>query len=205
MCFLNRIFRKITQNSQNFARIHKKFTDFTKNFRTKAKNSQKSEQIMIKKRILIAADHAGYALKTQLCEFFRQGGINFVDLGTNADVSCDYADFAHALCDKMGAGDFGVLICGTGIGMSVAANRHKGVRCALCENATTARLAREHNNANVLALGARITGTLLAFDIVQTFINTHFEGGRHEKRIAKIEQKSQKIHKKAGKKDDKTA
>ena len=145
---------------------------------------------MIKNNILIAADHAGLGLKAALCEFFMENGIKFTDLGTNDEKSCDYADFAHSLCERLGENSFGVLVCGTGIGMSVAANRHKGVRCALCADATSARLAREHNNANVLALGARIIGTSLAFDIVQTFINTHFQGGRHEKRVEKIELKN---------------
>jgi ribose 5-phosphate isomerase B len=111
------------------------------------------------------------------------------DLGSHGDESVDYADFAHRLARAMATGeaDFGVLICGTGIGMSMAANRHPHVRAALCHDAFTAEMARRHNNANVLCLGARVTGTAVAEQIVEIFLATPFEGGRHTRRVEKIE------------------
>jgi ribose 5-phosphate isomerase B len=138
--------------------------------------------------IAIAADHAGVDLKSALSEELRQAGFTVLDLGTNSTDSVDYPDFADALAGALKSGRVGrgVLVCGTGIGISIAANRHKGVRAALCRGATDARLAREHNDANVLALGARTTGIEVAKDCLKTFLTTPFTGGRHVRRVQKL-------------------
>jgi len=139
--------------------------------------------------ILIAADHGGYDLKEDLKNFTIDGlNIEWIDLGTHSTDSVDYPDYAHKVADaiKQGQADKAILICGTGIGISIAANRHPHIRAALCTDATMARLTRLHNDANVLALGARITGVELAKDIVAAFITNEFEGGRHERRVEKI-------------------
>lgn len=142
---------------------------------------------MLRERLYIASDHAGYELKTKLCTFFKEVQISFIDLGTNCDESCDYPDFAHLLASKIDEKSFGILICGSGIGISIAANRHKNVRCALCSESLSARLARKHNDANVLAFGGRLVGLDLAIDMIENFIKTPFDEGRHMKRIQKIE------------------
>lgn len=142
---------------------------------------------MLRDKIYIASDHAGYRLKEELCSFFKEKFLSFEDLGTKSDESCDYPDYAHLLASKIDGNSFGILICGSGIGISISANRHKNIRCALCNESFSAKLARKHNNANVLALGGRLLGLDLAKDIVLTFINTNFDGGRHETRIQKIE------------------
>ncbi len=136
--------------------------------------------------IAIACDHGGYALKEQIKSRFAE--IEWLDLGTNSEESVDYPDFGSKLADAIANGEavLGVLICGTGIGISIAANRNPAVRCGLCTDTTMARLTRQHNDANVLALGARITGVESALDIVDTFLNTEFEGGRHARRIDKL-------------------
>lgn len=138
--------------------------------------------------IAIGSDHAGPALKAALAEAMRAQGHTVLDMGTNGPESVDYPDFAHAVCRavEQGQARFGVLICGTGLGMSIAANRHAGIRCGLCTDATMARLSREHNDANVLALGARIIGDVLAQDILASFLATPYAGGRHDRRIAKL-------------------
>jgi ribose 5-phosphate isomerase B len=138
--------------------------------------------------IAIAADHAGIDLKSVLSEELRQAGFTVLDLGTNSAESVDYPDFADALVGalKGGRAGRGVLVCGTGIGISIAANRHKGVRAALCRDATDARLAREHNDANVLVLGGRTTGVEVARDCLKTFLATPFGGGRHARRVQKL-------------------
>jgi len=138
--------------------------------------------------IAIAADHAGFELKTQLVEELTRAGYAVLDLGTNSTDSVDYPDFANALAAAIGSGKAqrGVLICGTGIGISIAANRHKGIRAALCRDTTDARLAREHNDANVLALGARTTGGETAKDVLKPFLATPFSGGRHARRVEKL-------------------
>lgn len=145
---------------------------------------------MLRKKIYIASDHAGFELKNKLCAFFTASNLKYDDLGTQSNESCDYTDFAHKLALKIDDESFGILICGSGIGMSVVANRHSGIRCALCSESLSAKLARKHNNANVLALGGRLIGTDLALEIVREFINTEFEGGRHLRRIEKIEVKN---------------
>ena len=139
--------------------------------------------------IVLASDHAGFELKTLLAEELRALGYPVLDLGTDGPASVDYPDFAAALSEAIAAGraERGVLVCGTGIGIAMAANKHRGIRAAVCHDETTARLAREHNNANVLALGARTTGVEVAKGCLRTFLETEFEGGRHVRRVAKID------------------
>lgn len=139
--------------------------------------------------IAIASDHAGVALKTDIRLFLQGLGIEVEDLGPNETRSVDYPDYAHLLARAVSDGriEWGVLICGTGLGMSMAANRHPGVRAALCHDAYTAEMARRHNNANILCIGARAIGGGVAEQIAQTFAENSFEGGRHERRVAKIE------------------
>ena len=135
-------------------------------------------------RLHIASDHAGLALKTAIGRRLAQQGYDIVDHGTHSDASCDYPAFAHALSRAVEEENGrGILICGTGIGMSVAANRHAGIRAALCTTELHARLARRHNDANVLCLGARMTGDILAQAITDAFLATEFEGGRHQRRV----------------------
>lgn len=140
-------------------------------------------------RVAVAADHAGFALKEQIKETVTELGHEVVDLGTDDAVkSVDYPDFGFAIAQALvdGKADYGVAVCGTGIGISIAANRETSVRAALCHDATTARLSRQHNDANVLALGARVIGTEIAVDCVKAFLTTEFEGGRHAARVAKL-------------------
>lgn len=143
------------------------------------------------KTIAIASDHAGYALKAEIAGFLEEGGFSVLDLGTDGPDSVDYPDFADALVQALAdnrAGR-GILICGTGIGISIAANRHRHIRAAHCHDTTDARLARQHNDANVIALGARTLGPEVARDCVAVFLETAFEGDsnpRHARRIAKM-------------------
>jgi ribose 5-phosphate isomerase B len=138
--------------------------------------------------IAIACDHAGLALKAELADALREAGHVVLDLGTDGPASVDYPDFAHAMAAALADGRAarGILICGTGIGISIAANRHSHVRAALCHDITTARLCREHNDANVLVLGARTTGIETARDCLRAFLGTAFAGGRHQRRIDKM-------------------
>jgi len=140
-------------------------------------------------RLAAASDHAGFPLKNHLVAWLRAHGHEVVDLGTHSAESTDYPDFAHELARRVVAGEFerGLLVCGSGIGMSIAANRHAGVRAARCLSEYDARMARAHNDANVLALGERVTGVGLAEAILETFLATAFEGGRHARRVQKIE------------------
>ena len=137
-------------------------------------------------RIAVAADHAGYELKSLLVAELRALGFDVRDLGTSGPQSVDYPDFAKAVAHAIANGEAqrGVLVCGTGIGMSIAANRHRAIRCALVHDMTTARLARQHNDANVLALGGRVLGVEVAKDCLKVFFTTAFEGGRHARRVA---------------------
>jgi ribose 5-phosphate isomerase B len=139
--------------------------------------------------IAIASDHAGLGLKADICRLLRSLGIEVEDLGPQDPKSVDYPDYAHLLSRAVSDGriERGILICGSGIGMSMAANRHPGVRAALCHDAYTAEMARRHNDANVLCIGERTTGPGVAEQIVQIFIDTGFEGERHQRRVAKIE------------------
>ncbi len=143
-------------------------------------------QKYVSRQILIASDHGGYSLKAAIQEKFSD--IEWIDLGTDSPESVDYPDFGHAMAQaiKDGKADYGIAICGTGIGVSIAANRHGHIRAGLCTDVSMARLTRAHNDANVLALGARITGEQVAFDIVEAFLSTEFEGGRHVGRLGKL-------------------
>jgi RpiB/LacA/LacB family sugar-phosphate isomerase len=140
--------------------------------------------------LLIASDHAGFELKELLAEHARESGHEVIDLGPASEDPVDYPDFAHDLAHRISAGqaEHGVLICGTGIGMCMTANRHPGVRAALCHDAFTAELARRHNNANVLCMGGRTTGPGVAVQMLDIFLATSFDGGRHARRVNKIEQ-----------------
>ena len=143
------------------------------------------------KRLVIASDHGGFELKEHLRGALKSPDLEIIDLGVNAPQSVDYPDCAERLCLAVQGekAEVGILLCGTGIGMSIAANRHVGIRAALCTDPYMARMSRAHNNANVLVLGGRIIGPSLAEEIVRTFLNSDFEGGRHERRLAKIDAK----------------
>lgn len=139
--------------------------------------------------VAIGADHAGVGLKAALRHVLAEAGHEVLDFGTEGTASVDYPDFAQAVCRAVTEGRvrFGVLVCGTGIGMSIAANRYRGIRCALAHDAISARLGRAHNNANVLALGARLLDEEVAAEALRVFLATPFEGGRHDRRLSKIE------------------
>ncbi len=140
------------------------------------------------KTVIIGSDHAGYALKVVLAEHLRKNGFEVLDCGPESAASADYPDFAKKVCKEVLAGDaFGVLICGTGIGMSMTANKVPGIRAALCDNEYLARMTRAHNNANVLCLGERVVGPGLAASVTDVFLSTEFEGGRHQRRIDLME------------------
>jgi ribose 5-phosphate isomerase B len=138
--------------------------------------------------IAVASDHAGFDLKELLKRDLQQAGHDVLDLGTNSTESVDYPDFGKALADAIGSGRAGrgVLVCGTGIGISIAANRNPKVRAALVHDVTSARLAREHNDANVVAFGARLIGTETAREALKVFLDTEWAGGRHAGRVAKL-------------------
>lgn len=140
-------------------------------------------------KIGLGADHGGYELKEKIKNYLENNGYTVIDFGTNSTSSVDYPKFGHLVGEAVVKKeiDFGILICGTGIGISIAANKICGIRAALCTNTTMAKLTREHNNANILALGARIVGDVLALEIVDTFLSTNFEGGRHLTRVEQIE------------------
>ena len=139
------------------------------------------------KRVFLASDHAGFVLKQKISKFLTNKGINILDLGTKNSSSVDYPDFAHLLAKKIiKKGNIGILVCGSGIGMSMAANRHKNIRAALCNNIKSAKLSRMHNNANVIAMGSRLIKKDLAIKCVNAFLKTPFEGGRHLRRVKKI-------------------
>ncbi|MDD2585150.1 MAG: ribose 5-phosphate isomerase B [Syntrophomonadaceae bacterium] len=138
-------------------------------------------------KIAIGSDHAGFKLKCEITRDLQNDGYDVIDCGTYSEESVDYPDFAEKVAEQVLQNDArGVLICGTGIGISIAANKIPGIRAALCQNSYVARLAREHNDANIVAVGARITGPGLAVEIIRTFLNSEFEGGRHLKRLKKI-------------------
>lgn len=139
-------------------------------------------------KIYFASDHGGFHAKNHAYFYCLDLGYECVDLGTNSEQSVDYPDFANLLAQKLQQDEnaFGVLVCGSGIGISIAANRHKHIRCALCHDENTARLAREHNNANVLAFGGRFCDEKTIRTMLEAFLNTEFEGGRHERRVAKL-------------------
>ena len=139
-------------------------------------------------KIAMASDHAGYALKLQLKAWLREQGAEIHDYGCYSSESCDYPDFAHPCANAVenAEADFGVILCGTGNGISMTANKHQGVRAALCWDVPLAELARQHNNANILALPARFISEELALKITDALFHTDFEGGRHERRVQKI-------------------
>ena len=140
---------------------------------------------MENKKIVIGCDHAGLILKQKVVAHLKARGIEVTDVGTHTPESCNYVDFAHAVCEAVTSGeaDLGILVCGTGIGMSMAANKHAGIRAAACENTFSARMTRLHNDANVLCLGERVVGYGLACDMVDLFVDTEFLGGRHQVRV----------------------
>lgn len=140
--------------------------------------------------IALGSDHGGFELKNHIAEHLKEKGIEFRDYGVFDEKSVDYPDCARPVCEAVqsGTADRGILVCGTGIGISIAANKFKGIRAALCSDVYSAKMAKEHNNANIICLGGRVTGRELAFMIVDTWMETEFAGGRHEGRIAKIHQ-----------------
>ena len=148
-------------------------------------------------KVAIGSDHGGYSLKESIKEELEKRGIEVKDFGTHSEESCDYPDFAEAVGEVVAKGDFerGIVICGTGIGISIAANKIPGIRCALVGDCFSARATREHNDANVLALGARVLGTGLALEIVNIWLGTEFQGERHQKRIDKISSLEKKYNK----------
>ncbi len=141
------------------------------------------------KTVGMAADHAGYALKEELKSLLEEEGYKVRDFGTFSDESMDYPDVAHPLAKAVADGevDFGVAMCGSGNGISMTLNKHKGVRAALCWEPELARLAREHNDANVLSLPARFISTAMAKEILKAYLSANFEGGRHKRRVEKID------------------
>lgn len=141
---------------------------------------------MTKRKIFIGADSAGFSLKEEIISHLKDLGYEVTDCGAYSDASSHYPEFADKVCREVMAdldGRFGILVCGTGIGMSMCANKHKGIRAALCSDTFSARMTRAHNDANVLCLGARVIGSFLAFDIIDAFLGAQFEGGRHATRV----------------------
>lgn len=140
-------------------------------------------------RIIIGSDHGGYDLKEVLKKSLEEGDVELEDIGCHSMESVDYPDYAHKVASAVAEGrfDLGVLVCGTGLGVSISANRHRGVRAALCGDTFSARMARAHNDANVLCLGGRVVGAGLAIDILHAFLSGSFEGGRHARRVSSME------------------
>lgn len=139
--------------------------------------------------VAIASDHAGYDLKSEILKHFEEKGIPFKDLGTcDCSTSVDYNDYGQLVAEAVSSGsyEYGIIICGTGIGISITANKVPGIRAALCTDSYMAKMSREHNNANVLALGARVIGAGVAIDIVDTWLGASFLGGRHQRRVDKF-------------------
>ena len=139
-------------------------------------------------KIAIASDHGGFALKASLMKHLDEEKIEYIDCGTYSEESCDYPDFAEKACKlvQQGEATYAILVCGTGIGMCIAANKMKGIRAALCGDWYSAKYTRLHNDANVLCMGGRVIGAGLAAEIVDVFLDTEFEGGRHARRVDKI-------------------
>ena len=136
-------------------------------------------------RIAVGSDHAGYQLKQQLADHLRDAGHDVEDLGTHSEESVDYPDFGAQVARAVvnGKADYGLCVCGTGIGIGIAANKVRGARAAIVHDATSARMARQHNDANVVCIGARVTGPQAAADALDAFLGAEFEGGRHQRRI----------------------
>ena len=139
--------------------------------------------------ILIGCDHAGFSLKASLKDYLEKRSVPVIDVGCDSTESCDYPIYARDVCQRITCGDAsrGILICGTGLGMSMAANRHAGIRAALCTTEFHARMSRLHNDSNVLVLGGRVTGEELALAILKVWLDTPFEGGRHQRRLDLME------------------
>ena len=140
----------------------------------------------MKRKLYIGADSAGFLLKKEIIEHLTGCGYECVDMGCDSTDSCHYPVFASKVCESVQAdleGSFGILICGTGIGMSMCANKHKGIRAAVCGDTYSAKMTRCHNDANVLCIGARVTGSCLALDIIDAFLGAEYEGGRHAIRV----------------------
>ena len=137
------------------------------------------------KKIVIGSDHGGFELKKEVIAHLEKRGIEVTDVGTYSTESCNYPDYARALCKRIQSGEFerGILICGTGIGISIAANKVKGIRACACSDSFSAKYTRLHNDANALCLGARVIGAGLACELVDLFLTTEFEGGRHQRRV----------------------
>ena len=135
--------------------------------------------------LIIGCDHAAVELKTKIVAFLEEQGISVTDVGTNGPGSVDYPDFGHEVAGRVAAGEFqrGILICGTGLGMSMVANKYPHVRAALCNDLFSAAMSRRHNDANILVMGGRIIGDILALEILKTWLETPFEGGRHQRRL----------------------
>lgn len=142
----------------------------------------------LSKPIAVACDHAGFPLKNFVINELAALGYTVIDCGCNSLESCDYPDYASTACRKIQSGECGagILICGTGVGMSIAANKHRGIRAACCSETFSARLTRMHNDANVLCIGARVIGEGIAGELIRDFVTTEFEGGRHVKRLEKV-------------------
>ena len=141
---------------------------------------------MEKRIIYIGADSAGFPLKEEVKAHLTEAGYEVIDCGTDSTASCHYPEFAVKVCKSVQAdleGAFGILVCGTGVGMSMCANKHNGIRAALCGDTYSAKMTRQHNDANVLCMGARVIGSCLAMDIVDSFLSNSFEGGRHAVRV----------------------
>lgn len=139
-------------------------------------------------KIAIGSDHGGFELKEELKKHLEDKGIEVKDFGTYSEESVDYPDFGKKVSEAVAAGEYdrGIVVCGTGIGISIACNKVKGIRCALCSDTYSAKMASMHNNANVIALGGRVVGKDLAKEIVDSYLKAEFEGGRHERRVNKI-------------------
>jgi ribose 5-phosphate isomerase B len=140
------------------------------------------------KTIAIGSDHAGYVYKAAIVHWLTRNGYDIIDAGTNSEASTDYPDHVHPVADAVEKGDayLGIILCGSGNGVAMTANKHQGIRAALCWNNEIASLARQHNDANILAIPARFVPEAVAMSMVQTFLETPFEGGRHQKRVDKI-------------------
>ena len=143
----------------------------------------------MEKKIVIGCDHAGFELKKKVVDHLTEMGYEVIDVGTDSTDSCDYPIFAHRLCKTIQNGEapLGILICGTGVGMSLVANKHKGIRAACCSDTFSARLTRVHNDANVLCFGKRVVGMGLAFDLVDNVLGAEYEGGKHARRVGMID------------------
>ncbi len=144
---------------------------------------------MYDKKIAIGCDHGGFKLKNRIIEHLAENGIETVDYGCYSEESCDYPVIAKKIVKEItnGVHDYAILVCGTGLGMAIVANKTRGIRAVTCFDSTTARMAKSHNDSNVLCLGERITGEYLALDIVDTWIKTEFSGGRHKRRVDMFE------------------